>query len=139
MRSGFLDVFTRIVMLVLAGLVSLSIIGGIAAMSEGGGAGGFVLGTRPQPPPQEGDEIKPRPAEAAQPEGLGGTAGMAQGPPPVAAAAGGRTKWFEAIAYALYAIAGLAALLALILWRMLAELRRAAKAAEKLAERNAGR
>ena len=141
MRSGFLDTLTRIVMMVLAGMVSLSIIGAIAAMSEGGGGpAGTVFVQKPQPAPVEAGETEAAPASGAGRGGLGRSGATGEAAAPAGAVAGPATdesaKWLEVIAYVLFALAGLFALLALILWRILADLRRAADAAERLAARN---
>lgn len=143
MRSGFLDTLTRIVMMVLAGMVSLSIIGAIATMSEGGGGpAGFVFDRQPQPVPADTNETEAAPAATGE-GGLRRSDAAGEGTAPVSAAAGPppdeSAKWREVIAYVLFALAGLVALLALILWRILAELRRAADAAERLAARDASR
>jgi hypothetical protein len=136
MRSGVLDTLTRIIMLVLAGTVSLSIIGAIAAMSEGGGGpGGFFVERQPAPVPTEPERIEPR--DPPQAGGVGrpdsGVADDGEPAPTAASQDSQAAKWLEVIAYLLLAIAGLAALLALIQWRAFAELRRAADAIERLA------
>lgn len=133
MRSSVLDTVARIVMLVLAGLVSLSIIGAIGAMSQGGGHSGFAFDTRPGAPPETNEAEAERQAapetnlrRAGNPADADADVGAA-----IAAAARAEAesaKWLEVIAYVLFAIAGLAALLVLILWRTAAELRRAADA-----------
>jgi hypothetical protein len=121
--SGALDAIARFVMLVLAGLVSLSIIGAIAAMSSAGGP-------RPAAPPPEAVRIAPAEPQAEAPaapapgsevtsNGVGVpvvTVAQPEQPDPA-------EKWLEAIAYALMAITGLLALIALILWRGLSLLR----------------
>ena len=141
MRSGFLDALTRLVMLVLAAMVSLSIIGAIATMSEGGGGpGGFPVDSPPQPVAPETNQAAPAPADSPggglrRPD----SQGVATVAPAAAEAADDGARWLEVIAYVLFAIAGLAALLALILWRLFAELRRAADAIERLAARDGGR
>jgi len=141
MRSGFLDGLTRLVMLVLAGTVSLSIIGAIATMSEGAGRpAGFVVDSAPQPVATETNEAQPAPAEGQQRGGVADGGASGQGAATYgsgAATASDResAKWLEVIAYVLFALAGLAALLALILWCVLAELRRAGDALERVAER----
>jgi hypothetical protein len=117
---GALDTFTRFVMLVLAGLVSLSIIGAIDAMSSREG-GGFVIETRPPPT----DRLEPTAENRAAPVEQGGIAAPTGQPGTAAAAAPApqrdeTDRWLEAIAYALIALVGVLALIALILWRGLA-------------------
>jgi hypothetical protein len=138
MRRTPLDTLVRIVAMVLAGMVTLSILGAIAAMSEGGGGPAFPLDPRPtaiseprtEPAPQE-------PAEGGlRRSGTPGETTVTVAAPPQPPSADERSaQWLEVIAYVLFAIAFLAALLALILWRMTAALRRGADAMEALAAR----
>jgi hypothetical protein len=133
MRGGFIDGVTRLLMLVLAITTSLAILGAIAAMSEGGGSGGFPLDPRPATmaerdsgeagPPADRAGLRRAPAPA--PEGQ--ILGAAAAPLP----ADHRSEsWLEAIAYILVAIAALLAIAALILWRAFAQLRRIADSIE---------
>ena len=134
MTGGFIDWAGRVVMLALAGLVTLSIIGSLAAI--GTGSLDTRSGVEPQavPPDQ-----RPLPQyEVQQPErgdSAGAEAGQALGtaavpasPQPVEA-----TRWLEAISYALLALVGVAALATLLLWRGLRERRRIADALDAIA------
>ena len=123
---GALDTLTRIVMLVLAGMVTMSLIGAIAAMSNQA-VPGIALERQREPaasPPRTQPREQPRPTSqpgAAPVQGSPGGIAIAAPPAPEADPI---ERWLEAIAYALMAIAGLLALIALILWRSLSELRR---------------
>ena len=119
----------RVVMLVLAGLVTLAILGSIAAMSEDGRPGGFTVeadrplvegapSARPEPAAPPAD-----PGNASAPPG-DGTVSVAPARVAAAETADRPERWLEAIAYALLALAGLAALMLLLLWQILRELRR---------------
>ena len=127
-------------MLVLAGMVSLSIIGSIASIPSGSIEGRIgidqpqSLPAEPQPAPSP-DRAAPAATEnsgMAAPEAAvaGGTA-LAPVPPKEP----GAEDWLEAITYALLALVGLGALATLILWRNLAHRRRIADALELLAAR----
>lgn len=136
----------RMVMLVLAGLVTLAILGSIAAMSNDAGnpapaapAGRPVLGPAPQPTP--GPQPRPMPAQPARPAEAtpppaGTGQGAAAGPSDMAEAAPQaapdreRERWLEAIAYGLLALAGLAAIGLVLLWRATRQLGRIADAVE---------
>jgi hypothetical protein len=144
MRPAFIDTLARIVAMVLAGMVSLSILGAIAAMSEGRlGPSSFPLDPRPTEMPDEKEAAQPRPQGGEgvrRGEGSAGDSAVsipAQAAPvsAEAAAAEAAAKWLEVIAYVLFALAFLAALIGLALWRIAAALRRSAEAAEALAAR----
>ena len=128
MGSDLFDWVVRTTMLVLAGLVTLSILGSIAAMSNDVGVQGVSAGRdRPVLSPA------PEPQPEAQPQPAGNTAAapppVTQAPQATSPAGGGMVavpappeevrpeRWLEAIAYALLAIAGLLALLLILLWR----------------------
>ncbi|HET9640558.1 MAG TPA: hypothetical protein VFP12_15270 [Allosphingosinicella sp.] len=128
MPTTFFDWIARTAMLAMAGLVTLSILGAIAAMTNDPGPG-IAAGDRPrieaeragdrekeqaQPNPQDGN------ATAAAPGDGRGTAAAAAPP----AAEDRQARWLEAIAYALLAIAGVGALGVLMLWSVVRELRR---------------
>ena len=130
-----LDWAGRVVMLVLAGMVTLSIIGAIAAIPSGSIPPrlGFEPATRAAPEAGERtqdvpDEIqlRGRPDRAAS----GSDIDNAQSPGPPDQ---DPDRWLEAITYALLALAGLAALACLLLWRGLHQRRRIAEALERLA------
>ncbi|HZG09527.1 MAG TPA: hypothetical protein VEZ70_11170 [Allosphingosinicella sp.] len=141
MATNFAEWLVRTVMLVLAGLVTLSILGSIAAMSNDAAPGpargpaeriAAPLPEQPQQPQQ------PSPPSAAAPSP---TEPPAE-PPPAATGAGDFIpapappetrsdcdRWLEAIAFALLAIAGLIAIALVLLWRGVAALRRIADGA----------
>ena len=140
MASGFFEWVGRVVMLVLAGMVTLSIIGSIASIPSGsfesrmGLQEQVPLPPEAQPPPPAPEETgrRPQAGEGAAPvPGAGPVAGTGAAPPDRA----GPERWLEAITYALLALVGLAALLALLLWRGLGTRRRIAEALEELALR----
>jgi hypothetical protein len=142
MPANLFDWTIRAAMMVLAALVTLSILGSIAAISSDEAGRGFAA--RQAPPPIEGERaVEPAPepvppardaaAEAenqASPEaaaGREGRAGAGTGLAAVPAEAqkeDERARWLEAIAYALLAIAGIAGIAVLMLWRVVRELRR---------------
>jgi hypothetical protein len=145
MRRTALDGLTRLVALVLAGMMSLSILGAVAAMSEGRlGPSAFPIDTRPAPPPPgERDGAAPREAGprggVARPEPaapVSGSVAAAPAPAPASPELQAAAKWLEVIGYVLFALAFVAALIALILWRASRELGRAADALEALAARD---
>ncbi|HEX9953724.1 MAG TPA: hypothetical protein VGB48_00730 [Allosphingosinicella sp.] len=137
MASNVFEWVVRTAMLVLAGLVTLSIIGSIAAMSNQ--AGEIRLGDlreRPamapvpeaEPPPTAVETAPPAapPADPAPvttaPEAATGELVTAPAPPEPPRP----ERWLEAIAFALLAIAGLLALLLILLWRGVSALNRIA-------------
>lgn len=134
---GVFDWLSRLVMLVLAGMVTLSIIGAIASIPSGsiGTRIGFERAEQPVPVDAvPGDEV----AEAVEQLEGNTTAAGAQTTVSVAAAAPPERQaedWLEAITYALIALAGLAGLGCLILWRSLHRQSRIADALETLASR----
>jgi hypothetical protein len=127
----------RVIMLVLAGMITLSIVGAIAAIPSGSLPERIVIAERQPIPPQP--EVQPTPAppapeprptpEEARPQGpQGKQVAVAPAPPPKPDPA----EWLEAITYALLALVGIAALATLILWRMLHQRRRLADALEAI-------
>ncbi len=135
----------RTVMLVLAGLVTLSILGSITAVSNQAGVPGFS-GTRERPvsapvPEREpasepaADAAPPPPPAQQTPQADSGSAGelVAVPAPPEEERP---ERWLEAIAYALLAISGLLALLLVLLWRGVRALGRIADAAALGQQRN---
>ena len=147
MGTSLAEWVVRTAMLVLAGLVTLSILGSIAAMSNQAGVPGLPAGVRdrpltapaPEPAPRQAEPVPPSPrptAPAAAPAGEG-TAGpgetVAVAAPPEPPAT---ERWLEAIAYALLAIAGLLAFLLILLWRGVRALRRIAEATALGQQRN---
>jgi hypothetical protein len=138
MPTSLIDWTVRMVMLVLAGLVTLSILGSIAAMSnDTGPLDAGVFGDRSAPSPAPPDQAVPTDAAEANvqaPAPTGGITATASDEPGSATMTGAprepRERWLEAIAYALLALAGLFALAILLLWRTLHHLRRIADATE---------
>jgi hypothetical protein len=131
MPTTIFDWIVKTAMLVMAGLVTLSILGAIATMTGDPGMP-FAGGDRPV---IEGERPDPREAaEASQaPEAAGAGNGVSAGPAEgrsgtvVAARPAPEDKvdrWLEAIAYALLALAGIGALGVLMLLSILRELRR---------------
>jgi hypothetical protein len=139
MGSSVFEWLVRTVMLVLAGLVTLSILGSIAAVSNQAGVPGLsgerarpVLAPAPEPQPEPGppppssDGTAPAPAPAATPTEAGTDFVTVPAPPEEERP----ERWLEAIAYALLAIAGLLALLLVLLWRAVRALTRIADRTE---------
>lgn len=133
MKPDFADWLGRIGALALAGMVTLSLIGAIAAIPSGSFEGRMGLERIEHPAPVPPDQPRPervelRP-EQTQPNAMSG--GRAT---PIAVSAAPEradvARWLEAITYALLALAGLMALAVLLLWRMLAAWRRVADALE---------
>jgi hypothetical protein len=137
MTSNVAEWVVRTVMLVLAGLVTLSILGSIAAMSNEAGVPGLsaerqrpVMAPAPasETPPAEPQEVG---TKAAAPAGQSPQAQPQPGTELVAVPAPPEEerpeRWLEAIAYALLAIAGLLALLLILLWRGVRALTRIAE------------
>ncbi|HEX8124943.1 MAG TPA: hypothetical protein VF548_05110 [Allosphingosinicella sp.] len=129
MPKTIFDWIVRTAMLVMAGLVTLSILGAIAAMTNDPGVRFAAPGDRPI---VEGEPAEER--QAAQPPsvpeegnvalsaGRGQSQSGAVAPRPshddLAA------RWLEAIAYGLLALVGIGALAVLMLWNIVHELRR---------------
>ncbi len=141
--TGFWEWLGRVVMLVLAGMITLSIIGAINAIPSG-----IMLAPprvqptewpQPQPdrplPPAPPPNAEPLPPEAApaQPSPTSPAGELVAVPrqPERPAAA----DWLEAITYTLLALAGLLALGIVFLARALHHWRRSADALELLARR----
>jgi hypothetical protein len=141
--TGFYDWLGRVIMLVLAGMITLSIIGSIAAIPSGSITSQAGLDPRDWPRPEVREQpVRPSPPPAAraqqpQPQPQRTITAPAQGKfvapapekPPQAA------EWLETIAYALFALVGLAALAVILLWRALQQWRRSADALETRAAR----
>ena len=136
--TRFTEWLGRVIMLVLAGMVTLSLIGAIASIPSG--SIGTRLGVEPRqewPVPSPSERIavpsetrETPPAPSARTPGQSLPEAVA-GPPPAAPA-----RWLEPIAYALIALVGLAALGLLLFWRALHHWRRSADALESLARRD---
>ncbi|HEX9964429.1 MAG TPA: hypothetical protein VGB04_05540 [Allosphingosinicella sp.] len=130
MPSTIFDWIVRTAMLAMAGLVTLSILGAIATMTNDAGTG-FAGGDRPlveaEPAQEEERKAAQPPAEPDDGNLAAAAPAQRQGVSVVAAppAAEDRVaRWLEAIAYALLAIAGIGALGVLMLWSAVRELRR---------------
>lgn len=129
----------RVIMLVLAGMITLSIIGAIAAIPSGSLPDPMAVAERRPVPPQPQEQPTPAsPAPDPRP-----TPEEQEAPPSaplreqVALAPAGPDKadpadWLEAITYALLALVGIAALATVIFWRMLHQRRRMADALEAI-------
>jgi hypothetical protein len=139
--AGFWEWLGRVIMLVLAGMITLSIIGAIAAIPSGSIPARIVAEGKHWPVPETREPRPqlappaPRPQpdpgrSAARPAAQSITAAATAPPTPVQAA-----EWLEAITYALFALVGLAAFATLLLWRALRQWRRSADALEAIAAR----
>ena len=139
--TRFTEWLGRVIMLVLAGMVTLSLIGAIASIPSGSIETRLGVEPRdwPEPSPSEPIAAPPRSAEqpAPQPPPRAGPAApqpqmmaVPQRGQPVEAA-----RWLESITYALIALVGLAALGLVLFWRALHHWRRSADALEALALR----
>jgi hypothetical protein len=138
--NGFWDWVGRVIMLSLAGMITLSIIGAIAAIPSGSLPQNvrFEQERRPSPEPEaEQRQQTPRAEREHQPQPEERTAS-----PPVAVAVAPApvtpidpADWLETIAYALLALVGLFSFATLLLWRALAQWRRSADALQALADR----
>jgi hypothetical protein len=155
--NGFWDWLGRVVMLVLAGMITLSIIGAIASIPSQSietrlgvasaptewpqprpsepapvpAAPPEAEPLAPAPPPQSRIEPQPAPPPPPQAAAPAAQAQLAPAPRPRPTAA----DWLEAITYALIAIAGLLAFALLLLFRALGHWRRSADALEALSRR----
>ncbi len=128
MPTTIFDWIARTAMLVMAGLVTLSILGSIAAMTNDPGTR-FAARDRPRIEAERAKERKAAQAPSTPREGnpTAAVPGDAQGATVVAAPPAEEDKearWLEGIAYALLAIAGIGALGVLMLWSIVRELRR---------------
>lgn len=137
MAGKFFDRVGRVIMLSLAGMITLSIIGAIASIPSGI-VGSDTGGGRPAPPvPPE--QLEPQPPQESRPqprreEGMAGQRGSRVAAPAAPERAPAE-RWLEAIFYALLALAGTAALVTLMLWRGILQVRRVADAAERVTGR----
>jgi hypothetical protein len=127
MPTTIFDWIARTAMLVMAGLVTLSILGAIATMTDDSGTR-FAAGDRPAIEGQRAEERNETQAPSAPWEddpivaepGEGQVTRVAA--PPVAEDE--EARWLEAIAYALLALVGVGVLAVLMLWSLVRELRR---------------
>jgi hypothetical protein len=128
MPTTIFDWIARTAMLVLAGLVTLSILGSIAALSTDHHREAFsVEGGRPSIEAAPAAEHNVAAAQQRQTQDQKASA-SAEATDGGAAAANGSRKgdepWLEAIAYALLGLAGLGAIAIVLLWSAVRELRR---------------
>jgi hypothetical protein len=137
--TRFTEWLGRVIMLVLAGMVTLSLIGAIASIPSGSIETRLGVEPRdwPEPspserlaaPPPSAEQSAPQPPPAAAPEApQPQMMAVPQPTPPVDAA-----RWLESITYALIALVGLLALGLVLFWRALHHWRRTADALEVLA------
>jgi hypothetical protein len=140
--NRFFEWLGRVIMLVLAGMITLSIIGAIASIPSGSSMQ-TRLGVEPQAWPEPRPSARapvPQPARP-QPEPSPMPQPSAVGPPDAELVAMPQPRpeptaadWLESIAYTLLAIAGLLAFGLLLLWRALGHWRRTADSLERLAK-----
>lgn len=128
MPTTIFDWIVRTAMLVMAGLVTLSILGSIAAMTNDPGTG-LATGERPVIEGERVQEREASPVPAGPEESDVAAAEWAPGPAAAVVAArraaeDKEARWLEAIAYALLAVAGVGALGVLMLANLVRELRR---------------
>ena len=139
--TRFTEWLGRVIMLVLAGMVTLSLIGAIASIPSGSIETrlGVEPSDWPEPSPSERIAAPPPGAEQPAPEPPRGAApavpqsqrvAVPQRKQPVDAA-----RWLESITYALIALVGLVALGLALFWRALHHWRRSADALEAAAVR----
>lgn len=138
MLASLFDWIARVVGLVLAMMVTLSIIGAIAAIPSGP-IGGRLSWERPDMPwspteaPPTGTEAPPPERRSpADRQDVGETTIEVETAGPEEAAAD-PAAWLEVIAYALIALACMAALFLLFLWRMIREMQRMTEALQRSA------
>lgn len=130
----FFDWLGRVIMLVLAGMITLSIIGAIAAIPSGILPERIGMAERPLPVPE------PEPTSAPEPRADQTSSGSTTGDVtsnqvsvvPAERETVDPAQWLEAIFYVLLALVGIAALATMILWRMLHQRRRIADALEAI-------
>jgi hypothetical protein len=142
MKFGFFDWLGRVIMLVLAGMITLSIIGAIAAIPSGSIETRMGMEQRatwpepdyqePRPVPATPRQPPPPPAEARAPSGPSSISV----PAPLAPEPADVERWLESITYVLLALAGIAAFGTILFWRALGHWRRSADALEEIASRS---
>ena len=133
MPHRLVDWTVRTLMLVLAGLVTLSMLGAISAMSNEAGRPGLnFTGPPPEANPRPPADPAPAasqagngPARSSAPSGSGGEI-VAVGTPRDEPG----ERWLEAIAWAMLALVFLGALALVLLFEAVRQLRRIASAAE---------
>ena len=132
---SFFEWLGRVIMLVLAGMITLSIIGAIASIPSGSLPDRIGV-TEPSAPPPANPVPAPAPESPPEPVGQDASDTRPRAEPVSVATAKRDTvdpsEWLEAITYALLALVGVAVLGTVILWRNLHERRRIADALEAL-------
>ena len=152
MKFAFFEWLGRVIMLVLAGMITLSIIGAIAAIPSGVVQERIGMEpnqwpapqpeTEPQPVPEpQPVEAEPQPEQQPEPQARtapeassqtgsspGAVVAAPPPPPPIDPA-----EWLEAITYILLALAGILVFATILLWRAVIHWRRNADALEALA------
>jgi hypothetical protein len=134
--TRFTEWLGRVIMLVLAGMVTLSLIGAIASIPSGSLETRFGVEPREWPEPSPSERIAAPPASAQQPAPQPSPEAAPVVPQPEMMAVPQRkqpvdaARWLESIAYALIALVGLAALGLVLFWRALHHWRRSADALE---------
>ncbi len=129
---SFFEWLGRVVMLVLAGMITLSIISALAAISSQTSVPrqlGFERAQAPVPPTPEPvrPEARPEQPDTSASTDIANSVGqviVAPAPPEP----DDPSRWLEAISYALLALVGLAVLGCLLLWRLVRQQRRIADA-----------
>jgi hypothetical protein len=137
--TGFYQWLGRVIMLVLAGMITLSIIGAIAAIPSGSIPSEAGIDprdwSRPEvrqtPAPTVSPAVRPA-SRAPQSARVASTQRRVIASAPAPRKPPDPAQWLEAITYALFALAGLAAFATLLLWRALHQWRRSADALEAL-------
>ena len=138
--TGFWEWLGRVIMLVLAGMITLSIIGAIAAIPSQSIETRFGMEPRNRPQSSPVEEPVPPPAAAPASPAPRETHSVATrvtqlGAQPQPEQASTAADWLEAITYALLALVGLAVVGIVLLWRAAHHWRRCADAVEMLAVR----
>lgn len=130
----FFDWLGRVIMLVLAGMITLSIIGAIAAIPSGGLPERIGMVEREATvPPDAQPSPAPAPRAAGETKGEGTDSGDDRASiAPAARQPVDPAEWLETITYALLALVGIAAFATILLWRALHQRRRIADALEAI-------
>jgi len=130
---SFFEWLGRVVMLVLAGMITLSIIGAIAAIPYGSNLPRQMGIEQVRAPKPRAEPVPQRTsAPGADAVDRAGSPTPTERQVAVAPAPPDPAEWLEVIAYALLALTGLGALGILLIWRSLHQRRRIADALEAL-------
>ena len=139
--TRFTECLGRVIMLVMAGMVTLSLIGAIESIPSGSIETRLGVEPRDWPEPSPSERIPAPPPGAEQPAPQPPTGAAPATPQPEMIAVPQRkqpvdaARWLESITYALISLVGLAALGLVLFWRALHHWRRSADALEALALR----